>query len=337
MSKPKHLLKKRRTALIAAIMVMLLVAGVVVYAEYIKSSRAKRVLATRGDEGMLFSSNYLVMNSNPNANVYKRVIYASSPDYPVSGDVTICNYAQGNSTKRHETDIPYTLTAQFYVLSEANGVYIKTPASAADVGHHTVKVKLNGGEQITLDSGNISHTFTGNLLDHRFASTDICNVEFDSDFINAGALCLYLCATPDAGAPSDVFPMDAVFSAALSNAEVRNIWEGYFNDNNTTVAPDQPYYDGFNYVVSGSGAGSCVLSWDSSKLEISQIFLAENNLTPVTSGSVSSVTFDVDSDVTARYDLQFYYADEDVTVGDWNALNACVTLTYTETIDGGNG
>ena len=329
-------MKKRRTALIAAIMVILLVAGVVVYAEYIKSSRAKRVLATRGEEGMLFSSNYLVMNSNPTVNVYKRVIYASSPDYPVSGDVTICNYAQGNSTKRHETDIPYTLTAQLYILSEANGVYIKTPASASDVGAHTVKLKLNGGETVTLNSGNLSHTFAGNLLDHRFASTDICNVEFDADFINAGALCLYLCATPAAGAPSDVFPMDAVFSAALGNTEARNIWEGYFNDNNTTVSPEQPYYDGFNYVVSGSGEGTCVLSWDNTMLKISQVFLSENSLTPTVSGGVSSVTFAVDSDVVARYDLQFYYADGDVAITDWDALAACVTLTYTETIDNGN-
>ena len=50
------------------------------------------------------------------------------------------------------------------------------------------------------------------------------------------------------------------------------------------------------------------------------------------------MTFAVDSDVVARYDLQFYYADGDVAFADWDALTACVTLTYTETINnGGNG
>ena len=320
-------------------MAVLLIAGVVVYAEYIKSSRAKRVITTRGEEGMLFSSNYLVMNSNTNSNIYKRILYTNSADSPVSGDITICNYPQGNSARKHESDIPYTLTARIVILSESNGTYVKTNATAANVGEHTITISLNGGTPVTLNSSNLSHTFTGNVLDHRVASTDICSVEFDADFINAGALCLYLCATPDNGAPGDVYTMDAVFSVSLSNAEARNIWEGYFNENNTTDAPDQPNFDGFNYVISGSGAGTCTLSWNNTKLEISQIFLNtafSSPLTPTVSGSTSSVTFDVDSDVVARYDMQFYYADENVTIASWNELAGgngspgYVTLTYTE-------
>ena len=314
MNKRKHIMKKRRTALIAAIMVILLVAGVVVYAEYIKSSRAKRVLATRGDEGTLFSSNYLVPNTNTAANIYKRVLYTNSDSSTVSGDVTICNYAQGNPTKKHENDIPYTLTARLVMLGESNGAYVKTDASASDVGAHWVKL----------------------TLDHRASQTDKCHVEFDSDFINAPALCLYLCATPAAGAPADVGAMDAVFSVSLSNAEARNTWEGRFNENNMTGTPAQPEFDGFNYVISGTGAGTCVLTWDNTRLQISQVFLNKYNFTPTVSGGVSSVTFAVDSDDVARYDLQFYYADGAVRFTDWSELTGgpggagCVTLTYTE-------
>ena len=42
------------------------------------------------------------------------------------------------------------------------------------------------------------------------------------------------------------------------------------------------------------------------------------------------MTFPVDSDVINRYDLQFYYAGEDVTFADWDALTGSVSLTYTE-------
>ncbi|MBP5618769.1 MAG: hypothetical protein J6X61_06480, partial [Clostridia bacterium] len=61
-----------------------------------------------------------------------------------------------------------------------------------------------------------------------------------------------------------------------------------------------------------------------------QIFLAKNSLTATTSGTQTSVTFPVDSDVINRYDLQFYYAGEDVTFADWDALTGSVSLTYTE-------
>lgn len=317
-------------------MVLILVAGFAVYAEYIKSSRAKRVLATRGDEGTLFSSNYLVSNSNPAVNIYKRVIYTNVENTAVSGDVTICNYPQGNPTNFHDVDIPYVLTAKMVVLSETNGAYVKTDATAAQVGAHTVAVTLNGGETAVLSASSLSHAFAAATLDHRIAQTDICNVTFDADFINAGSLCLYLCATPAAGAPTDVNTIDAVFSVSLSNAEARNVWEGYFNENNMTGVPDQPYFDGFNYVVTGTGRGTCTLSWDSSKLQISQIFLNEYSLTPTSEGGVSSVTFTVDSDDIPRYDLQFYYADETVSFTGWSELTGsgggpgCVTLTYTE-------
>ena len=331
-----RIIKSRRTAIIATIMVLFLIAGFVVYAEYIKSSRAKRVLATRGDEGTLFSSNYLVPNANTAANIYKRVLYTNSDSSTVSGDVTICNYAQGNPTKKHENDIPYTLTARLVMLGESNGAYVKTDASASDVGAHWVKLTLKGGATVTLNASALSHDFTGNTLDHRVSQTDICNVEFDSDFINAPALCLYLCATPAAGAPADVGAMDAVFSVSLSNAEARNTWEGRFNENNMTGTPAQPEFDGFNYVISGTGAGTCVLTWDNTRLQISQVFLNKYNFTPTVSGGVSSVTFAVDSDDVARYDLQFYYADGAVRFTDWSELTGgpggagCVTLTYTE-------
>ena len=336
MSRFKETVKKHSSAVIAAIMVLILVAGFAVYAEYIKSSRAKRVLATRGDEGTLFSSNYLVSNSNTTANIYKRVIYTNVENAPVSGDVTICNYPQGNPTNTHETDIPYVLTAKMVILSETNGSYGKTDATAAQVGAHTVTVTLNGGETTTLSASNLSHAFAAATLDHRISQTDICSVTFDADFINAGALCLYLCAEPATGAPSDVYAIDAVFSVSLSNAEARNLWEGYFNENNMTGTPAQPDFDGFNYVVTGTGAGTCVLTWDNTKLQISQIFLNEYSLTPTVSGSASSVTFAVDSDVISRYDLQFYYADGADGFASWSELtggagaSGCVTLTYTE-------
>ena len=334
----KALNNRQHRIVIAAAVVIFTIATVVsifVLAEYIKSSRTKRVLAALGNTGSIFSSNYLVMNTNTAVNVYRRIIYTEAAGQPASGNVTVCNYAQSSYTRHYETDIPYTLTARLVVLSESGGRYVKTNATAGDVGAHSVIVTLMGGATITLNAANLSHTFSGNVLDHRLSDTDVFSIEFDSDFINAGSLCLYMCASPDT-TQAGVHTLDAVFNAALGAADARNTWEGEFNERTGTGVPQQPYYDGFNYVITGSGRGTCRIAWDNRKLQISQVFLNEQGLTPTVSGNKTYVDLAVDSDIVNRYDFQFYYADDTVTFANWAELTGSggsdgyVTLTYTE-------
>ncbi len=320
---------RRRLAVIAAVILIFLAAGSVVYAEFIKSSRAKRVIATYGDEGSLYSSNYLLANRDPSLNVYRRLIYQADGATTANGDVTVCNYAQGNPSKVNGEDITYRLTATLMVLSEANGAYVKTPATSAEVGVHSVKIRLNGGAQQTLSSSVLTYTFPDQILDHRATSTHICSLEFDGAFKEERALCLYLSAVP-VNPPPGVHTLDAVFSVVENSDELRNSWTGEFNEKSYAEAPRQPNFDGFNYVVSGMGSGTCVLSWDNTKLRISQVFLVQNGFTAVDSGTQTSVTFAVDSDLVNRYDLQFYYADETVSFASWSELSGTVTLTYTE-------
>ena len=328
--------KRRPTYVVLAVLIVLgLVSGIIVYAEFVKSSRAKRVIASYGDEGSMSSSNYLVENGDPQTNVYRRVFYSVGEGMKASGDVTICNYAQGNPARTYENDISYVLSARFVTLGESGGAYVKADATAANVGTHTVKMTFKNGSAVTLSSSKLSHTFPASVLDRRMSSTDIVSLEFDENFHNAGALCLYLSAVPTAS-QAGVHTLDAVCGVALNSGEARNAWEGEFNEKSMTGVPAQPDYDGFNYLVTGMGRGVCTLSWDNRKLAISQVFLTENSLTAVTSGTTTSVTFNVDSDVKDRYDLQFYYADENVTFTDWDELtggtsgNGCVRLVYVE-------
>lgn len=329
--------KSRRLRYIAvtALIVIGIVSAIVVYAEFVKSSRAKRVIASYGDEGSMFSSNYLVENANPNVNVYRRLFYSAGEGSSAHGDVTVCNYAQGNPARTYESDIEYVLTARFVTLGESNGVYVRTDADAAAIGSHSVTLSLKGGSEITLSSSKTSHTFPASTLDHHFTATDILHLEFDPEFHNAGPLCLYVSAVPTQS-QAGVHTLDAVCGVALNSGEARNVWEGEFHEKSMTGTPAQPDYDGFNYLVSGVGRGTCTLSWNNEKLQISQVFLNTYGLTPSTSGTTSSVTFDVDSDTQNRYDLQFYYADESVSFASWDELtggasgDGYVKLVYVE-------
>ena len=328
--------RKRLFAVLALVLVIGLAAGIVAYAEFVKSSRAKRVVASYGDEGSLFSSNYLVENTNPAANVYKRLFYTMGEGIPAHGDVTICNYAQGNPVRTYESDIEYVLTARFMILGESNGSYVKTNATAENVGDHTVSISLKGGEPVTLSSSRLSYTFPAAVLDHRATATDLIHLEFDGSFHTAGALCLYLSAVPTKS-QAGVHTLDAVCGVALNTGEARNIWEGEFNEKSMgQLSPQQPNFDGFNYLISGTGKGTCTLTWNNTKLQISQVFLTQQQLTPSVSGNLSSVTFPVDSDVLNRYDLQFYYVDGSGTFSSWNELtggaggDGYVKLLYVE-------
>lgn len=326
---------KARLVISFLLIVIVLVGAVTAVAEFTKSSRSRRVVATYGDEGVKFSSNYLVLNADIENNVFKKTLYTNSEGTATSGNIMICNFSQNNRTQPYEYDIAYTLVAKLVKLSESAGVYSKSDATAGDVGSHTVKVKLNDGTEVTLSSGNLSHSFEGNLLDRRQPTTDICHVEFDSDFLNASNLYLYLCAQPIGGS-AGLYPLDAVLNVAKKITERRNLWIGEFNEKTNTGVPQQPDYDGFNYIISGTGKGTCTLTWNNEKLQISQVFLAQNGLTFTTLGTSSSITFTVDSDTINRYDLQFYYAEEATPFVSWDELTGgesgegYVQLSYTE-------
>ncbi|MBP5617938.1 MAG: hypothetical protein J6X61_02155, partial [Clostridia bacterium] len=257
-------MKKHLTALILALVIVLIATGVVTLAEYVKSSRSKRVLAAIGSEGAAFSSNYLLTNADPNTNVYKRILYTSAAGISASGDVTVCNYPQGNLAAVYGEDIEYSLTARLVVLSETGGVYSKTPATAGGVDGHYVDISFNGGTPVRLNAARLYYEFGTSTLDHHHSATDIVSLTFDGDFADAGALCLYLIATPTSALPG-ITALDAVFSVALSAGETRSTWTGEFNENTSTGTP-QPGYDGFNYTVSGNGTGTVTLTWDNTKV-----------------------------------------------------------------------
>ena len=328
-------------------------AGIVIYAEYTKSTRAKRVIAAYDEAGMLFSSNYLLPVGNVVQN--RRMIVVSSANDTPTRIVTICNYAQGVDTKTYERDIEYTLTARFvkinYTYVENVLVAQAVPATAADfagdLSGATVTLTFSTGgagataegtSSVTLSSSTLSQSFSGGLDKHA-ANSDTCQVVMSSNLIdNTAGLYLELSAETTSGAGLNA--LKGLFGASLKGVKEQVSWSGYFNEagaRDVSGAAAPSAFDGFNYVIEGSGAGSCTLSWNTAKLEISQIFLTEfsPSLTPHSILDDSNqdtgwkqVTFNVNSDEKSRFDLQFYLASSSVSFADWNAVKNCVTFVY---------
>ena len=329
----RGVLKRRLIAIASAVIVLSLLTGVVSYAEFTKSNRAKRVIASVEAAGALFSSNFLLYTEGDTATISNtKTLYTGSETQPVVTTVTVCNYAQGNPAKVYERDITYTLTARLVWVE--NGT--KRDATAAEIGDLSVTLNFKNGGNVTLDSTNRSRVFGPSTLDHSLSHPDSCHIEFSTGFnTQTGNVRLYLIADPtvDYG---DITMLDAAFGTDVSHEQQSVRWEGYVNESGARGADNASpptAFDGFRYVITGSGVGTIRLSWKHDLVHPNTLFLDEINQTPTVSGEWSYVDFSVDSDVISRYDTQFYYSDDVMeagTLATWATVNGSITCVYTE-------
>lgn len=342
----KKLARRRSlTALIsAALIVAVLIPGVLVVAEFTRSDRAKRVIGTYGESGNMFSSNQLTENitldlgrirSGDTTGVgARRIIYTSNPDAGATTQITVCNYTQGNRTRRYPSDITYDFYAALVKVTGDN----KRLADAGTIGAQTATITF-GSTTYTLNSANreVYSDAHGTLLATESAS-DVFNVALSAGFGSGeSGVWLYVLAKPHTDLPG-IQPLDAVFRSAVRDAAEKNVWEGYFNED---AAKDPDEFDGFRYVITGIGKGAVTVSWDARVLDLNEIFAAYNGLTY--NGSAAAVadsattgwkelTFDVDSDSVSRYDTQFYFSygsPEDLDSWTWSTLDGYVTFSFT--------
>ena len=341
---------RKRTLLLILLAIAAVAAaftGVFSYAEFTQSKSEKRVLTTNGTGDVRFSSNLLVRNLNYNTTVYKKTFYTSDVSNTTVGEVTVCNYPQGNITARCTTDIVYDIEARLVVLGADASGYTKTDASDAAIGELWVRITPDyTSSSLLLNSASPSGRIQNIEMPSTQSVSHSYTVTFSEYFLDNPDLGVYILAKPHS-AGNEVQPLDAVFVPALAVQEMSNRWEGTFNDPKAGLSPSQPDYDGFNYVITGYGAGECTLRWDSSKVEISQLFIRQLNEFPsLTHGSVTEdgdykqIVFSVDSDISARYETQFYYSSSySVSVGaeesatEWDMLESYVTLTFAEDSD----
>ncbi len=318
----KKLLQKRISVkgLLALMIlcVVLFLLGTATYAVFTSSLHAQRTIAAYDSSGDRFSSNAL-LKGNSRDNV--RTVYTTNVAVPASTVVTVCNYQQGNRSLPFDEDFSYTLTARL-VRYDAEEVDKYVPVDAAylsgnSLTGYTVAI---GDDDSTAVLGNttLSHTFNGLFTggaDHSFVYT----VSFSAGFAEYKPnLYLELVAEPsNAKLPT----IRGVLKPDLRAAGATDLWMGSFRDDSGTL----PYlYNGYNYVVTGSGTGTATISWDGTKVVLSDV--SRDLLLSVTGASQDgdSITFPVDSDLESRYDLQFYNKNITTSETTWQIMSSSV-------------
>ena len=347
----RKIIKKMRTSWITVWLIIAAAAlsTFIAYATYTGVTSVKRVVSTRAGAGILFSSNYMKHGLNPQGSIEYRAYNdffdnegnllpaATDPTYTM----TVCNFSQGDkATWCTSNDIRYTLTATL-VLNEKYtsedgvsesliGTY-KSP-SASDLGDLKFGIKYSDDSDYTyFTSSNLSITLPtmgSYSLSKNDASTDLFSLYFDKREIayTAPRFWIMITATPTTGSGGEVETISG-YVGTCQSAKGGDDWTGYIGDENYTTVD----YDSYNYIISGNGQGAFYFAWDDSKVKPNEFALAnyssdiEGNVASVTewtgytqygttapsTGTWKYIKLNVDSEQTARYEIQLYKTSGD--------------------------
>ena len=261
-------------------------------------------------------------------------------------NMVVCNYSQGDkATWYTANDIKYTVVAQLFLNEKytsedvANGVSesllgeYKTP-TAADIGLLKFGIKYSDDDNYTyFSSDKLSITLpeSGNYsLSKNTASTDTFSLLFDKSELknNNPRFWIKVTATPTSISGGEV-EMITGYVGTCRNAQGGASWSGYIEDDGYSNVD----YDSYNYIISGNGKGTFYFAWDDSKVKPNEFALLNykkvdgatvgidgsigdvsdwsdykqyGRADPPPSGTWKYIKLDVDSDQTARYEIQLY-------------------------------
>lgn len=321
--KGTHLTGKTIAILIVAVVLALVVTFTGVFAAYTNSRHAQRTIAAYDATGDRFSSNDL---GEGFAKDNVKTLYTTDALRDPSTVVTVSNYERGKQTRPNDEDVTYTLTARL-VKYDGTQEARYVPVDAAYItanGLSAYSVTIGkGSTTVTLNGSNLSTTTDfGGTLAGGAAHTDAYTLIFSANFATAKPnLYLEMTATPtDVSLPT----LRGIFKADMRLSGASNAWTGVFHDDDTSSPAD---YDGFNYLISGVGSGTCTLTWDGTKVALSYVSLRDLMAITGATQSGNSVTFPVDSDEVGRYEVQFYKVN--ITSETWTNMNEdVVTLDF---------
>ena len=292
-----------------AVVSLILSSVIIAWAAYTDANqKIKRVIAPAASTGGLFTSNYL----KPEVGSIQYAYFNSGDT--ISFDVIVRNYNPSDINTIFDTDIPYTFTA---TLVHSNGTaYVSDRAADAPEGTPLLSlmtgksiVITNGTDTITIDDNNLS----GSDSSHRLTSShkdDTWTVQFNNIDIGSD-YCIKIEAEPAVesldtlSATILVVPYPQVHPEGWSCA----IEEPINQDVNSAVND----YDGFNYVLSGTGARTLEFRYDSTRFIVNpasyQFFdeiIAPANIEGRPGWKKIVINADPSTTGNNRYDFQLY-------------------------------
>ena len=306
--------KMKLLTVIYFVLAAILAVITVSFAAYTSLGSAKRVVTVKGTE-QFFTSDVLQEYQNE-SEIQTRVISFGEEEKVFS--VTVCNYLQGDMTKYDTKNIPYTFTAE---LLDADGKTVQESSVYS-------KVSVDG-KPMTSNSIELSNqVLTGGRAQNK---TYIFGL--DPEILN------YRIKIKATTTRSEYKSLGRVI-AFTTNATATN-WSGSFMEAEKNAVDGNKELGIINYKISGQTEEDCILSWDSSKVEIDQWCLKKmRSNEPVTKGNIKSVMLHLGAaNEPKQYLITFYrtYAEQDLTESWDDDVSKYISFQNSEKQEGSAG
>lgn len=274
MNKILKMLRKHWTR-VWLIAILLMSGGIyVTYAVYTEVSSVKRVVSTQAAPVEMFSSNCM------RPDISSRRL--SSAEY----SVTVCNFDQDKPTIYNPSTISYTLHAELQVKQGDNYTKLVTYLNTLDQSSAKYRDYLNkatkyliykteddatgtvteSANSFTVGNG-FSVMLAADSLAAQHSSVDKYKVEIDPTSINAANTDIYVHVWAEPSAPSNLSRIETRLYGAAAVTDTAT-WTGKIIEENCATVD----YDFYNYVITGSGAGTVDILWDPQKFRINEFF-----------------------------------------------------------------
>lgn len=304
----------------------LTLASITTYAAYIRSQNVKRVISTMGGAGKRFSSNRLdELDSDDSARLFRLMpIPETVTEAGIDRTLTICNYPQGFEASYYETTIFYDFTVEL-VDNQSNAPIFENEEMALSQYY----IANSSGTKYYFEKDPDTLRYYVKLSDKELkgkkSSTDTYTIHFPD--VDTGIYMSFF-AKPKVEdvssmiTPADLKSLGAIISAVSVEQSEDTNWTGSLIEPRATGKTVSDY-DAFNYVISGSGAGTITLKWKSNMLDLISHYKENEGITASVVGPDSdgynSITYTVTANQTKnRYSFQMFKSKN----SNWSSIDS---------------
>lgn len=288
------------------------------FAAYTSLSSVKRVVTVKGTE-QLFTSNILVPYATEGEIQTRIVSFADNSEKKIV-EIDIANYIQGDITKFDTYGINYDLMIE---VIDIVGNQITNPAVYT-------KYEVNGAKLST------NPYTTSGFLSGSEAHADVYNVAIPAEYMSVYRLKV------------TAVPTDSKYSSigrviATSTETFTPHWTGHYLDTEKTAVDEGDKLGIINYQISGHMEETCILSWNTTVLDLDPWFITDMtelgiiSSSVIESGDIKSLPLNLGKEGTPdEYDIKFYRTtsvnDMDETWADIsNSSTGYITFTNSDT------
>lgn len=275
------------------------------------NNRIKRVFVASKQIDLLFTSNYLIHESNYNSVSFNEADAKTFGVYIRNYDPSSGGVHEGPITYSLHAELAHKTTAAYNANATTDSAALQTWTSrnmSIQISDGTHTITLSGStlsddvsSMVLPDTDPVTGNGSGKRNTHQWNVT-FTNIPLDSDY------CVTIKATPADG------------SGAITSTLGIGSFPDSQNDGWTCMISDDKSkeiinYDAFNYFIAGSGGTKLYFSYDANHLEINPIFCTYHTeatlnetayLGSTTEGRTGWKTLVITVGTANRYDLQMY-------------------------------